>query len=151
AEAHYGYWWLAYDWSNLLFSCRACNQEYKKNHFPVRDESKRATGPADDLKSEECLLLHPCLDHPEDHLVWNWETDKDRKMNAPPVLLIGRTERGTKTIEVLGLNRGELILERGNHVLIMEAIIDMMKYATRFGKSEMMKIYAQEIQRETSC
>ena len=27
---HPGYWWLAYDWKNLFFSCRTCNQEFKK-------------------------------------------------------------------------------------------------------------------------
>lgn len=32
---HKGYWWLAYEWANLFFSCRKCNQEHKKNHFPV--------------------------------------------------------------------------------------------------------------------
>lgn len=25
-----GYYWLAYDWSNLFFSCQVCNQTYKK-------------------------------------------------------------------------------------------------------------------------
>lgn len=28
-----GYWWLAYDWSNLFFSCKACNQK-KVRTFP---------------------------------------------------------------------------------------------------------------------
>lgn len=30
-----GYFWLAYSWSNLYFSCQACNQANKGNSFPV--------------------------------------------------------------------------------------------------------------------
>src|SRR5208283_4916879 len=37
-----GYYWLAYNWENLLFSCPACNQTYKRNQFPLRDEARRA-------------------------------------------------------------------------------------------------------------
>src|SRR5690606_19607561 len=32
-----GYYWLAYDWDNLLFCCQKCNQRYKKNYFPLRN------------------------------------------------------------------------------------------------------------------
>jgi len=31
---HPGYWWLAYEWSNLYFSCKPCNENAKKNRFP---------------------------------------------------------------------------------------------------------------------
>ena len=31
-----GYYWLAYEWDNLLFSCQICNQRYKKNLFPIK-------------------------------------------------------------------------------------------------------------------
>jgi hypothetical protein len=30
---HPGYWWLAYEWSNLLFACKACNSGHKKTIF----------------------------------------------------------------------------------------------------------------------
>ncbi|KHD08572.1 hypothetical protein PN36_02120 [Candidatus Thiomargarita nelsonii] len=29
-KEHDGYWWLAYEWDNYFFSCKLCNQEYKK-------------------------------------------------------------------------------------------------------------------------
>src|SRR5579872_571430 len=33
---HPGYYWLCYEWSNLLPSCITCNREGSKhNHFPV--------------------------------------------------------------------------------------------------------------------
>src|SRR5262245_40916138 len=30
-----GYWWLAYDWNNLLLSCGTCNRLHKRNRFPI--------------------------------------------------------------------------------------------------------------------
>ncbi|HKV10440.1 MAG TPA: hypothetical protein VJ725_20025 [Thermoanaerobaculia bacterium] len=29
------YWWLAYCYDNYLFSCQICNQQYKKDEFPM--------------------------------------------------------------------------------------------------------------------
>ena len=37
-----GYYWLAYDWNNLLAACTVCNQQYKKNYFPLTDDLQRA-------------------------------------------------------------------------------------------------------------
>lgn len=31
------YWWLAYTYDNYLFSCQICNQIYKLDNFPVRN------------------------------------------------------------------------------------------------------------------
>jgi uncharacterized protein (TIGR02646 family) len=38
-----GYYWLAYEWSNLYFSCQICNQRHKKNLFPLEDPGRRAS------------------------------------------------------------------------------------------------------------
>src|ERR1044071_9994958 len=35
-----GYYWLAYEWSNLLLSCNPCNRRYKKTFFPLLDPYK---------------------------------------------------------------------------------------------------------------
>lgn len=37
-----GYYWLAYDWSNLVFACELCNRRHKANLFPLADETRRA-------------------------------------------------------------------------------------------------------------
>src|SRR5712692_7871491 len=29
-----GYYWLAYDWANLYFSCEICNRVHKRRFFP---------------------------------------------------------------------------------------------------------------------
>jgi hypothetical protein len=102
---HPGYYWLAYDWRNLLLSCVLCNQipakkEYGKgNRFPVDGAHAEApTGEAD----EHPKLLNPCWDNPADHI----EVDDTGVFTA-------RTERGRATIVVLGLNYRELPDERG--------------------------------------
>src|SRR5436190_9992909 len=35
------YYWLAYCWSNLYFSCQLCNQRFKRNWFPLSNPSQR--------------------------------------------------------------------------------------------------------------
>jgi hypothetical protein len=42
-----GYYWLAYDWSNLLLACGPCNQRHKGNLFPLADPSRRVTSHKD--------------------------------------------------------------------------------------------------------
>ncbi len=88
-----GYWWLAYDWSNLFFVCQICNQAFKKNHFPLVDAARRARGPEDDLTAEAPLLLNPERDEPSEHLGFEAE------------MIVPRTARGEATVRLLGLDR----------------------------------------------
>jgi len=90
-----GYYWLAYEWSNLLFCCQLCNQAFKRNHFPLADDTKRARTHHDDLKNEQPLLIHPAQDDPREFLEFNEEY----------LRAIDGNQRGKATIEVLGLNR----------------------------------------------
>ena len=59
-----GYYWLAYEWSNLLFCCRLCNQQFKRNHFPLADPARRARSHRDDIGQEEPLLINPAIEDP---------------------------------------------------------------------------------------
>jgi uncharacterized protein (TIGR02646 family) len=106
------YWWLAYEWENLLYSCQICNQKYKRDFFPLENESKRARIGAIgiELLDENALLIDPCNDNPDEHL----QFDKTGFVNS-------KTKKGKVTIEILGLNRKELVerrIETAN-VLIM--------------------------------
>lgn len=92
---HPGYFWLAYNWRNLLPACKYCNSaEGKLDKFPVKGEhkflvlmdanglrnlkdppypSKKWTGyyylgPRDLDLLEKRLLLHPYFDVPQRHL-----------------------------------------------------------------------------------
>ena len=64
-DTHAGYWWTAYEWTNLLYACKYCNQEHKKNYFPLLEGGQRARGPKDDLGQELPALLNPYEDDPE--------------------------------------------------------------------------------------
>lgn len=70
AQAHRGYWWLAYDWNNLLWACKACNEGFKKNHFPLQDEATRIAVEGGDITNEGVLLVNPAEDHCEDLFVY---------------------------------------------------------------------------------
>lgn len=106
---HRGYYWLAYDWRNLLPSCVECNQPGKnakgetlgkRNMFPVEDEELRAYSPGEEVL-EKPLLLHPFLDTPENDLVF------DRTG-----VVGGTTVKGLTTVRILELNRDGLLGER---------------------------------------
>ena len=103
---HTGYYWLGYEWSNLLLSCETCNGK-KSNQFPIqgtrveRPQEDRTEWRADSesFKAEKPLLLNPELDNPEEHLVFLPDGDIKEK---------GKSERGKKTIEICGLDREDL-------------------------------------------
>ncbi len=105
---HPGYWWLAATWENLLPSCIDCSRIRihegirigKANRFPLEEESERAFEPGQE-KEEHPLLLDPCVDMPEEHLVFEESG-----------MVVSDTARGQATITVLGLNRLGLVQER---------------------------------------
>lgn len=93
-----GYYWLAYEWDNLLLSCQLCNQRYKKNLFPLVDPATRATSHHDDLTQETPLFIQPAADHPEQYISFRREIPYAINDNA----------RGESTIKSLGLDRTTL-------------------------------------------
>jgi hypothetical protein len=105
---HPGYWWLCYDWANLLPSCIDCNR--RRNHedltpagkadiFPI--SGKRAGNPADPLPAEDALLLDPSEDgfDPEVH----FEFKPDGKIAT-------KSKRAELSCELLGLNVRETLV-----------------------------------------
>jgi len=97
-----GYFWLAYDWNNLFFSCQLCNQRHKKNLFPLIDESTRMLNYSGSVSTEDKLFIHPSLDNPEDHIVFIEEIPR----HLPGSI------RGKETIKSLGLDRASLNEDR---------------------------------------
>lgn len=94
-----GYYWLAYEWANLLMACRHCNGR-KGTIFPLRNPDNRARSHQGGLEDETPLLLRPDQEDPTDHLTFREH------------VAVGKTDRGQKTIEILGLNRGKLMWDR---------------------------------------
>lgn len=119
------YWWLAYEWDNLLFVCQICNQVYKAVQFPIA--GNRATHPGGDLEAEYPLLLDPCRDEPE--FYFRYHVDEAlREVTVAPIVpdieLIRdhykKFDRAAITIDTLGLNREEL--RRWRYELVAEPL-----------------------------
>ncbi|WP_133299801.1 hypothetical protein [Larkinella punicea] len=111
-----GYYWLAYNWENLFFSCEVCNRREKKNYFPIIHEMNRAVNHTHDILVEQPLLLHPSLDYPEKHIRFNQHV---------PVAL---DERGKVSIEGYGLGREELNRIRERHYWAVMHSLILAKY-----------------------
>ena len=92
-----GYYWLAYKWSNLFFSCQICNQRHKKNLFPLKNPTNRARSHEDDINVEEPMFISPD-DNPEQYISFREEV----------VFAVDDNPRGKATIKALGLDRDEL-------------------------------------------
>ncbi|MBK8563357.1 MAG: hypothetical protein IPN76_08410 [Saprospiraceae bacterium] len=107
-----GYFWLAYNYLNLFFSCQICNQSYKKNYFPLVDETKRVRSHNGKLSQEESLILHPENDYPEIHLTFNKEV----------ILPKSGSQKGAETIKRTGLDRKKLDDNRLEYYLTMEIL-----------------------------
>lgn len=127
--AHPGYWWLAYEWSNLLPACQLCNNIPAKGmQFPVGkthvfDPTESGLDELDDR--EQPLLLHPLRgEDPEEHLGFD---------EFGQVFPRRESRLGSISIEVFDLKREELAEHR-------REFID--RGATNFGKA--MFFAAQE-------
>jgi len=105
---HPGYFWLAYEPSNLFPSCQLCNQALAKmNRFPIT--GVRVWAPDGDLEAEDPLLLNPYADRP----------DRDVRFVPTMGTVGGVTPRGEVSARVYRLNREMLIEKRRdaqNHV-----------------------------------
>lgn len=107
-----GYYWLAYEWTNLFFSCQICNQQGKKNLFPLANPSRRAISHHETLDAEEPLLIDPAKVDPEVHIGFRDEVAFARK---------GR-RLGKLTIQVLGLNRQQLVENRRDYLVPLKML-----------------------------
>jgi hypothetical protein len=124
---HMGYFWLAYDWDNLLPSCAECNRYRnpknqspygKLDRFPI--EGTRIYLPDQNPDDERPLLLDPTRTEPNDHFIFQ-----------PDGLISAKTKAGEVTLELLGLNiRETLVRERKREYANAErALADFMAVA----------------------
>ncbi len=106
---HPGYYWLAYDWRNLLPCCARCNRPTrlpdgrlvgKSTRFPVQG-GNYAWRPGNE-QNEAPLFLNPMFDDPE----------ADLGLDVATGLVFPKTPRGKFCIATLDLNREGLPEER---------------------------------------
>lgn len=137
---HTGYFWLAYEWDNLLLVCQDCNSGHgefigderishpgKSMEFPVAGErvmspTEDQTAWTEDLKNESPLIINPYYDEPNDHILFD-------DMGVPYAK--EGSERGKETIKTCHLDRmglcemrrsfaKELFKSRIHHVIEVE-------------------------------
>ncbi len=108
-----GYYWLAYDWDNLLVSCTVCNNN-KSTLFPLEDETMRARSHHDNIQDEKPLIINPAIDDPREHIFFHREEPRHV------------TERGLKTIESLKLRRPDLQESRRERLTVLEVLRDLI-------------------------
>jgi hypothetical protein len=98
-QPHPGYWWLAYDWRNLVIACKECNTRYKRDKFVVDGDYAEDEGMTD-----VALLVH----HHED------DTDpaENFDMNLVTGEFVAINRKGEVTEKILKLNRENLCAGR---------------------------------------
>lgn len=92
-----GYYWLAYTWSNLLYSCNVCNRTYKKNLFPLEDSTTRDISHKN-IANEVPLFINPSQEDPADYIEFHHHIICPIHTNGVERL------KGKVTIGYLGLN-----------------------------------------------
>jgi uncharacterized protein (TIGR02646 family) len=123
-KPHTGYYWLAYEWTNLLPSCAVCNQR-KGAIFPVLPGSAHAKQPGKEA-GENPVFIHPIRDDPADHLEYVPTTG----------FLKSKTLRGKACIDLLYLNREELVNERrAAYRACIELLADLLDAVKRSAAS----------------
>lgn len=95
---HPGYYWLAYEWANLLCSCDKCNSTARKgNLFPLRDLATRDI-PHQDISREVPLIINPANEDPGLSLRFN------KYIAVPSIIEGNESDKGRNTIEIFDLN-----------------------------------------------
>ena len=100
-----GYYWLAYDWQNLLFSCSECNTSYKRNHFPLVNENARDIEHRD-IIGEEPAIINPVTTDPGEHIEFSEFIIRPKMVDGQESL------QGKTTIGVFRLNDRKDLKER---------------------------------------
>lgn len=107
---HTGYWWLAWTWTNLLFSCPSCNRSAKNDLFPLEPGSVPLTPEQQPPGKERPTLIDPCEEDPVELIQFVFDGSHWRP--------VGRNgnKRGQRTIDLLKLARADLLTLYGVHV-----------------------------------
>ena len=121
---HPGYYWLAYDVSNLLPSCEHCNRARgKMNHFPV--EGNVYAYDAGELAKERPLLLNPMDQTEEGDPLTHLSFDEFG-------VVTGRTASGEVSRKFYHLNRGNLAEARREAQAKVEQDWDVLTIRVQF-------------------
>lgn len=148
-----GYYWLGYEWSNLILCCKVCNGN-KDDKFPIKDSRKRIISPqlnsdktticledskanSKRLLSELATILHPEVDNPEKYFSFK----VDGTLVLKPDMTKWHNRRATDTIDAFKLNRQSLILNRKKkfdtlYESLRRVLINFYKYTDKSDRND---------------
>lgn len=127
-ETH-GYYWLAFTWSNLYFSCPLCNRSYKRTLFPLDHGSVALKENELPQGQENPLLLDPAEENGVEFIEFvhaRLTPSSIRTVDKPPGWQFtkhwfprprGGDARGKHTIDICGLDDWEQIELYDSHVV----------------------------------
>ena len=104
-----GYYWLAYNWDNLLLCKSVINCSYKRNFFPLKVERLRNRIHTD-TNTETALLIDPSKENPRRHI---------RFYGYSP---IAKTKRGEFNINMLGLRHSDFVEGRKQKYILLKGL-----------------------------
>lgn len=133
----YGYWWLAFNWENLLFACPGCNRSGKNSRFPLAAGSTALKAEEFPPGNEKPLLIDPSTTNPMEHIKYVRSAVGKRYWWARPR---NGSQIGNETILVCELNRNELLELRNDYIdNSVTPRVDALIRAINFGDSENCK------------
>ena len=109
-----GYFWLAYTWDNLLM-CNTKVNSSKNDMFPLHIPLDRARSIDEPLEKESPVLIDPANEDPRKHIRFDGD--------AP----FGISDRGKKTIALLGLRASYLTGKRMRILKHLDALLTIKK------------------------
>nr|WP_294779096.1 hypothetical protein [uncultured Flavobacterium sp.] len=109
AFSYPGYYWLAYEWTNLFLAKGKTNTSYKRNFFPLSGNITRNRSHLEN-KVESSVLIDPGTEDPRLHI---------RFVNEE---ISGVTKRGLKNIKLLDLRNPEIDEARRTKYVILNAL-----------------------------
>ena len=116
-----GYYWLGYEWSNLLLACPSCNGK-KDTKFPLLRNNHIVNHPVNPVGDIDYLLLPESADYllQERSLLINPEYWKPENLMYidyfGKLIPIKNNLLAVTTIEEIGLNRDDLVANRQSKI-----------------------------------
>lgn len=111
----HGYWWMAFTWENLLYSCPQCNEPPAKGvQFPIEIGSTPLIAENLPPGQERPLLINPADESGVPHIQFQAQRRCRRDVWVP--VPRNNSPKGMWTIKVCHLDRDSLIVRYGDHV-----------------------------------
>lgn len=114
-----GYYWLAYEWTNLYYACERCNRRNKQALFPLTAPARRACSHADQaaLCAEQPLFIDPGAEDPERLIGFR----------AGEPYPVDNNPRAELTITALELGRRPLMERRDEIMKTLGLLLDILE------------------------